>query len=375
VITPQSCGSLNQTLEKLVEPKNQTVSKSARSLPCQLGPQNRNKAFTLVELLVVIAIIGILIAMLLPAVQQVREAARRVTCGNNLRQLALATLNYESAHMKFPASWLPAGDPATGSVDGWSAQAQILPFLEQANLHSEIDFNISYNATPKINLGGNLVDLASARVETYLCPSEINDQVRVDSSTGEPIHYPLNYVVNLGEWFVFDPTTRETGAGSISVMRKQRIGSITDGTSNTLMFGEVKAYTPYFRNAAMAGDVTIPSDAMAVAGMGGDFKTSSGHTEWVDGRAHQTGMTSVFTPNTFVPYDDGSRIYDVDWTNQQEGKSLTARTYAAVTARSFHPGGVNTVRVDGSVHFVNDSISLDSWRALSTRNGGEVTID
>jgi len=338
--------------------------------------QNR-RAFTLVELLVVIAIIGILIGMLLPAVQSVREAARRISCANNVRQMGLATMNYESAHMAFPATWAAAGDPETGNVDGWSVQAQILPFLEQANLYSEIDFSLSYNAAENasVNLGGEVQRLASARVAVYMCPSEIRDELRLNN--GKPYHYPLNYAANAGDWFVFNPQTRQTGPGAMTTFRENAISSFTDGTSNTLFYAEVKAYTPYFRNAAIGGEINKPIDPADVVSLGGDFKSSSGHTEWVDGRTHQTSFTATFSPNTIVPYvDSGSgQEYDVDWTNQQEGKSLTASTYAAVTSRSYHPGGVTAGRADGSVKFFNDNISTNVWAALSTRNGGEVVSE
>jgi len=333
----------------------------------------QRRAFTLVELLVVIAIIGILIGMLLPAVQQVREAARRITCSNNLRQMAIATLNYESAHRSFPTTWRSVGDVASGTAIGWSVQSQILPFLEQANLYDSIDFSQSYDSHPPINLGGLIVKLPSARVETYLCPSEKNDQVRLKN--GEPIHYPLNYAANAGTWFVFNPSNGSVGQGAMAVGKQIRIASMTDGTSNTLFYGEVKAYTPYFRNAGKSGVLSIPLSPNEIAPLGGQFKTNSGHTEWVDGRVHQTSFTATFSPNTLVPYVVDSVEYDVDWTNQQEGKSSRASTYAAVTSRSYHPGGVNTARADGSVAFESDSIDLYAWQALATRNGGEINLD
>ena len=331
---------------------------------------NSVSGFTLVELLVVIAIIGILIGMLLPAVQAVREAARRISCGNNLKQMALGTLNYESAFHQFPAGWAP-----TNSADGWSVQAQILPYCEQANLESNIDYSKSYNDQGLINLNGSLVRLASARVPMLLCPSEPLDELRVDD-TGAPEHYPLNYGGNAGTWFVFDPSTKQSGNGVLTTFEGTNFGSLTDGSSNTLLYAEVKAYTPYFRNKSNPGDMAMPTDPTAVAGLQGTFKTNSGHTEWVDGRAHQTSFTATFAPNTLVPYEISTdNIVDVDWTNQQEGKSDTVKTFAAVTSRSYHTGGVNSARADGSVHFESDSIALNTWQNLATRNGGEVIAE
>lgn len=332
-------------------------------------------AFTLVELLVVIAIIGILIGMLLPAVQQVREAARRITCANNLRQMALATLNYESSFMKLPPSWKPPVGVEFGSnsgdVNGWSAQAQILPYLEQGNLESQIDFSLDYRSTPDVNIGGQMVRMPSARIPIYQCPSETNSTTRFDSS-GVAIHHPLNYASNAGDWFVWDPNGNRSGQGALAVNRKIPIGSISDGTSNTMLFGEVKAYTPYFRNAGQAGEIAMPLTPAEVLSMGGDFKTNSGHTEWVDGRCHQASFTATFPPNTKVIHVVDDQELDVDWTNQQEGKSLTARTYAAVTARSYHNGGVNVCRVDGSTDFRSDDVNRATWQAFATRAGGEV---
>lgn len=336
----------------------------ARSFP-------HRKGFTLVELLVVIAIIGILIGMLLPAVQQVREAARRITCANNMRQLGLATLNYESTFQRFPASWRGDNWPnaAGDSVDGWSAQAQLLPFLEQGNLYEGVDFDLAYSAAT-VNVGGETFQLQSYRVPTYLCPSEANDKQRLKN--GQPYHYPLNYAVNLGVWFVYNPETDQVGEGAMCVNQELGMRAFTDGTSNTLMFAEVKAYTPYLRDVAIGGEISIPTDPSAVGSLGGSLKTETGHTEWVDGRAHQAGFTSTFSPNTKVLSEFDGTSYDLDWTNQREGKSTTYSTYAAVTARSYHGVGVNVVRVDGSTAFQPNTIDLQIWQSLSTRAGGEV---
>ena len=323
------------------------------------------RAFTLVELLVVIAIIGILVALLLPAVQQARSAARRISCSNNLRQSALALHNHASAVQRFPSSWLPPKDfriEQSDSANGWSAQAQLLPYLEEAALFAGVDYELSYNDA---FIGEE--PLAPMRPTPFLCPSEVRDEVRLQN--GELYHYPLNYVVNLGDWFVFNPATRKGGNGAFSPVRRLKPKDFKDGMSKTIAISEAKAWTPYFRNAGSAPTEFPTADQ--ICGLGGDFKTSSGHTEWVDGRAHQTGFTSVFPPNTAVECNTDGTVYDVDWTSQQEGKSATNETFAAVTARSYHQGGVTTAYMDGSVHFVSNEIELEVWRAASTRRGSE----
>ena len=317
------------------------------------------RGFTLIELLVVIAIIGILLALLLPAVQAAREAARRIHCANDLKQIGLAIHNFEGCNRVFPSSYgsRPEGD--------WSAQARILPFLEQESTYDEIDFKQSYASA--ILPGGT--PISSTRTATYLCPSEPNDKMRV---SGSEKHYPLNYGVNLGVWFVFDPATGKGGSGAFYPHSRLKHSQFTDGTSHTLCAAEVRAYSAYFRNAALTNP-PLPGDPAAIAGLGGQFKPDSGHTEWVDGRVHQTGFTTVFTPNTKVLVQQGAELFDVDWTNQQEGRSNTVATYAAVTARSHHPGLVNAMLMDGSVRTIGNDVELTVWRAMSTRDGGELT--
>lgn len=324
--------------------------------------------FTLIELLVVIAIIGILIGLLLPAVQMAREAARRITCSNNMRQIGLALHNFEGSHKSLPAGWLPANPNANGSVDGWSCQAQILPYLEQANLQSQIDFSLSYNQIPQISLNGVPKKLSAARIPTYLCPSEVKDDARYDAA-GNAIHYPLNYGANMGVWMVHDPNGFLETSGAFEPNKPLRLAKVLDGLSNTIAFAEVKAWTPYYRNASRTSEPSISVDA--ICSLGGDFKNNSGHTEWVDGRSHQTGFTSTFGPNTKLLCTVTNRQWDVDWTNVQEGMSNSVVTWAAVTSRSYHPTGVNVVMLDGSVQFINDRIQLATWRAISSRDGGE----
>ncbi len=315
--------------------------------------------FTLVELLVVIAIIGVLVALLLPAVQAAREAARRSSCSNNLKQLSLALLNYHDTLRSYPAQmYLPVDEPATN----WSIQARLLPFIEEQSLEGLIDWKVSYRDQPEVT---------KTRVGVYLCPSEVEDRHRPD---GDLTHYPLNYGVNLGSWFVFDPNTQEGGDGLVFPNSRTRIRNVVDGTSKTLAFAEVKAFNPYLRDGVnpSASDVAIPATPPDVVAYGGDFKTNSGHTEWVDGRAHQTGFTVTFPPNTQFVYQNNGRAYDVDFNSSREGKTIDQITYAVVTSRSYHPGGVQVSMADGSTRFVVDSIEPMVWRALGTRDGGEI---
>ncbi len=331
---------------------NRMVSSSA--------PRAKRSAFTLVELLVVIAIIGILIALLLPAIQAAREAARRSACVNNLKQIGLALHNFENVNKAFPPSY--GGHLGTD----WSAQALLLPYLEQGNLYDNIEFRQSYDSV----FLPDGVRLSSHRVPVYVCPSEIRAVPRL--TDGQPVHFPINYGVNLGIWFVYDPVTRRTGEGAFRPYQSTKPAEFVDGLSQTLAAAEVKAYTPYYRNAGLTPPPQDLADPATVCTLGGDFKTDSGHTEWVDGRAHQTGITAMFPPNTRVLCTLGGVAYDVDWNNQQEGKSATVPTYAAVTARSYHPGVVNTLLMDGSVRNVSNNVELGVWRAMATRAGNEV---
>lgn len=335
--------------------------------------RTRRNAFTLIELLVVITIIGILIGLLLPAIQAVRESARHMKCSSRLKQIGLTVNNYESGMRHYPPSWRPTvpdnpGDP----INGWSTQAQLLPFMEEKDLYSKIDFNRSYS-DQTIVVDEVSKKIGSVRIPLYLCPSEPKDEVRF--SGGEPTHYPINYAMNLGTWFVYDPATGEGGDGAFYPASHLRAGDFYDGMSKTLCAAEVRAWNPYYRNAANPTDPGMPIDPSDICALGGQFKSNSGHTEWVDGRAHQMGFTTVFRPNQRVECSEGGQTYDVvDWTNQQEGKSDTVPTYAAVTARSYHAGGINIVMMDGSVHRVSNEIDLNVWRALSTRKGRDNEI-
>ncbi len=319
------------------------------------------RGFTLVELLVVIAIIGILVGLLLPAVQAAREAARRIQCSNNVKQLSLALLNRETAYRSLP----PLGDYQTsGSTVYWSLQTRLLPFLEQANLQNLIDFDRPIAEQPQV---------ARVRVPYLICPSEPNDRERQDGPTF--LHYPLNYGGNAGEWEVFQPPIGR-GTGVFVVNRSSKLGEVADGTSNTLVFAEVKAFTPYLRDGGSPTTAVpppvLPTD---LSTYGGEFKVDSGHTEWVDARVHQTGFTTTFPPNTKVPYEHAGKVYDIDFNSMREGRSTSLPTLASITSRSHHTGMVTVGLLDGSVRAVADTIDRIAWKSLGSRSGGEVVGD
>jgi len=329
----------------------------------------RRRGFTMIELLAVIAIIGVLMALLLPAVQSAREAARRGQCRNNLHQIGVALHTYLSSFGRFPPSYCwTKGVPLSGNNGSWSIHGRILPYLEQGNAYDLVDLQTAWDAQ-------QATGVPRLRVPTYLCPTEVNDVVRVVDATGEPYVYPHNYGFNFGTWLVFDPANFVGGDGSFYVNSGLGTRSFLDGTSHTLMAAEVKTFTSYFRNTADPGP-TVPTSAADLTpfAAGAQFKLgpatnqNTGHTEWCDGRVHHSGITTVFRPNTLVPYThtDG-RTYDIDYNSRQEGQSATQPTYAAVTSRSWHGDMVNVVMMDGSVHSISDNIQLDVWRAMGTR--------
>jgi prepilin-type N-terminal cleavage/methylation domain-containing protein len=380
-------------------------------------PQRRS-GFTLVELLVVMLIIGILMALLIPAVNATRESARATQSRNNLKQITLAMHNFNSAKGFYPPNYLapeynqtnPSDAsqqyyPGYASLEGWSVHTLLLPYLEQKLIVDEIDFNKPYNhyvqdasaadqpagaaGPPTFTLAdGTVVRLGTLRVPAYVSPAEPRDEVR------EGKHYPVNYAMNLGTWFVWDPLTGQGGNGAAFPNSKLRDGAFTDGLSTTLAFSEVKAWQPYFRDsnqsAASLGAIppATPTALAGLIGTPGEYK-ETGHTEWFNGHAHHAGFTTVFRPNSKVMIANRTSSSvatvntsatgnaDVDWTNKQEGKNhfaatpATSPTYAAITARSYFPGSVNVAMMDGSVRSIENNINIGVWRAISTRASKE----
>jgi len=337
----------------------------------------RRKGFTLIELLVVMAIIALLLALLLPAVQAAREAARNTSSKNNLRQLSVAMANHEAARGYYAPSWQAASQPNGDNVDGWSIFALLLPYLEQSVIDEQIDYTNSHELAGNVTTAdGQVTKVSALRVPTYLSPSEPRDEADFHGG-GVAEYYPINYAVNLGTWFVWDPVTGEGGDGAAYPNSRLRAGNFSDGLTGTLAFAEVKAWQAMYENAGHANPV-LPVSAVEVEALAGDFEADHGHVEWANGSAHQSGFTTVFPPNARILNTISGVTYDVDWTNWAEGEGLAAAspvttpTYAAITARGYYPGMVNVALMDGSVRPISNEIHLGVWRAIATRNGKEL---
>jgi prepilin-type N-terminal cleavage/methylation domain-containing protein/prepilin-type processing-associated H-X9-DG protein len=329
----------------------------------------RQAAFTLIELLVVIAIIGVLIALLLPAVQAAREAARRAQCTNNLKQLGLAVQNYETTIGALPPAGVvrPLG---TGFFfGGWSVHGRILPYTEQTNAFNAINFDLSYSNPINTTITRTLIS-------TFLCPSEPRQEL-VQHSFG--LAAPTNYGWCMGDWYVWGGLAGQQNRAAFQFNAARRLAEFSDGMSQSLLAAEVKTQQRYVRDfAGGLSNINAPdaipqpnADPYAVApeyNAGGSLQ-ATGHTEWVDGHVHQSGMTTAWPPNKRISgSSDPSLDLDLTGIREQSG----GPTFSAITARSHHPGGVNALFGDGSVKFIKNSIDGRTWRALGTIHSGEV---
>jgi prepilin-type N-terminal cleavage/methylation domain-containing protein/prepilin-type processing-associated H-X9-DG protein len=325
--------------------------------------RRRRPGFTLIELLVVIAIIAILIGLLLPAVQKVREAAARMSCSNNLKQIALANMNYESSYGTF----LP-GIGKNGCCWGtW--MIPILPYVEQDNL-AKIYVNFGgLDPLPRYASGPNVV-VARTRLKTFTCPSDTpqswgsltkhNYVLNAGNTTFYQVALPLgcqpgtagctpflgapfswyansNLVNDSPFPYTFPPTDPTKGQMGLPM----KIGDITDGTSNTMMASE------------------------ALQGRGNDLR---GFTWW----GGAAGFTAYIGPNSTLPdVITGGICVSTTSPLMPCTTTSTPSMPRLMGARSLHTAGLNVAMCDGSVHFVSNAISINVWRALSTASGGE----
>ncbi len=310
------------------------------------SPLQAARGFTLVELLVVIAIIGILIALLLPAVQSAREVARRLQCSNNLKQIGLALLNYESAHKVLPpqeihgGNWVPNYRFSVysrqhcdweGSIGMWCNL--IFPFMEQQPVYDRLNFE----AIPQYSDPAN-VEIMNMEFAFLLCPSDPYRELTTDwGAAGRKARIMHYYAVNGTGASRFHPTQVagvstymhcDMGNGIFYNDSKTRIGDITDGTSNTAMVAEV--WGRLYRDHA-APSTSSPDYRGAESSRGMNLHTA---------------VYFTYTPNSY----------------------RSAPWYV----NSFHPGGAQCVFADGSVRFLPDTIDLTTFRAIATLSGGEV---
>lgn len=334
--------------------------------PCEWGA-----GFTLIELLVVVSIIGLLAALLLPAVQGSREAARRSRCENNLKQIGLALHNYEASNGSFPLNWgKPRVNPVLGfpfHIGGrpYSALSRMLPYLDQQPLHASINFSVETYPTED---GGSFPfpqnsTAFGTSLEIFLCPS---DGARTPTTHGN--NYRGNY--GIGPLFMTTHESPDSGVGFYGAAHGV-LGSrsFPDGLSHTVAYGErIRGTgTGWPRSAARDfGEIQVTIYCVA-----SDADTALECSRVASSREFPAYMMAGFT--WFYGDFECSAYCHAQEPNGRIPDAITSQLWCGVvTARSFHPGGVNSLMADGSVRFARESISRGVWRALSTRNGNEL---
>ncbi len=335
------------------------------------------RAFTLIELLVVIAIIAVLVALLLPAVQQAREAARRAQCKNNLKQLGLALMNYESTHSTLPPNMTPAGTNYRYSAGNWGVLAHLSPLMDQAGVYELMNLE-----SPTYCLVGSVYEIchpnnkiaAGMIIPSFLCPSDKAQSV--GSGYGVAALGPANYVANQGSGLkVLPGGTTQHGSpydadGVMFADSRVRIGDITDGTSNTAAISETllgdgatsaSGAAPAANNRVYGYLNTYPStmsDAACAAPPRWNLDQRRGFL-WFSGEMRNSSYNHYYKPN------------DERWDCITNAAALGYTAIGWKAARSQHVGGVHVLLCDGATRFVSDSIDIATWQGLGTRAGNE----
>jgi prepilin-type N-terminal cleavage/methylation domain-containing protein/prepilin-type processing-associated H-X9-DG protein len=318
---------------------------------------SRRRGFTLIELLVVIAIIAVLIGLLLPAVQKVREAAARMQCSNNLKQIGLAAFNYESTYGTLPPGQGKKPLPANDFGSRPSILAIILPFLEQANKYNQFNFDFD------VNNGAPNEAAREQDVPFFLCPSDPSQAV-VQYPPANP-YGRANYFGSTGNNANANNTDGSTG-GIFNYIQAVRITDILDGTSNTAMFAEVKRGTLAFNNS---GHYDLTTMMIVYSGWNDqDITSNSQCTRYPGG-----GAVIRYVGHQYYRNLPATSLYShtvpINFTSYPCGYGDFARAH--MPAGSYHTGGANVCRADGSVAFIRQTIDPTVWRAIGSRAGGE----
>ncbi len=329
-------------------------------------PTSVRRGFTLIELLVVISIIGLLIALVLPAVQSAREAARRAQCANNLKQIGLALHNYESTHRSFPLNWgeLRRSPDQSGLVYSrhYAALTRMLPYLDQSSLHASINFEVETfpdNSALDFPYSQNYTAFLTT-LAVCLCPSD-----------GVSAPHGNNYRGNNGLG-PHPATTRETydsGNGFYNYPTVLGTHSFPDGLSHTV------AYSERLRGTGEAGDIVPERDFSELNAVRFCETRDADYALECCRLAAAKGFPEYRTAGSTWFYGDfqcGVYTHAQEPNGQIPDAIAGTGYYGIVTARSHHPGGVNSLMGDGGVRFVKETIARKVWRGLGTRNGDEL---